>query len=60
MQKWKEGIKQGKYSLFKLEDKNRNWIERARKDYIVKVEHKNAQENFQEFLLASGFEDQPP
>lgn len=38
-------IKKTEYNLYKSENRNQRWIERARKDYMSKFKH-NGNENF--------------
>ena len=48
-----------KYSMMKIEDRNKKWIDLARKDYMAKVEGKEKnkkKESLKEYLEAAGFD----
>ena len=48
-----------KYSMMKIEDRNRKWIDLARKDYMAKVDDKEKnkkKESLKEYLEAAGFD----
>jgi hypothetical protein len=45
------------YNMLRIEDKNRQWINTARKDYIAKVEEQKGQESINQFMKASGFDE---
>lgn len=47
------------YSMMKIEDKNKKWISKARKDYMAKVDDKEKnkkKETLKEYLEAAGFD----
>lgn len=48
-------IKKTQYNLFKMETRNHQWIERARKDYMSKFKA-GGNENAAQFLKATGFD----